>query len=60
MGAAMTRQSTRAGGCFLSIFILAGFVLGLAIKNPMKGILIGTGLGILLALATWLIDRRRR
>ena len=59
MGAAMARRSTHAGGCFLTIFILAGFVLGLAIKNPMKGILIGTGVGILLALATWLIDRRR-
>lgn len=52
--------STRAGGCFLTLCILAGFPLGLAIGNPMKGILIGTGTGIALALATWLIDRRRR
>jgi hypothetical protein len=34
--------------------------LGLAIGDPMKGILIGTGVGIVLALATWLIDRSRR
>jgi hypothetical protein len=26
----------------------------------MKGILIGTGAGIVLAVATWLIDRSRR
>ena len=52
--------STRAGGCFLTLCILAGFPLGLAIGNPMKGILIGTGTGIAHALATWLIDRRRR
>ena len=52
-------SSTRAGGCFLTISILAGFPLGLAIGNPMKGILIGTGTGIALALITWLIDRRR-
>jgi hypothetical protein len=54
------QRSTRAGGCFLTIFILAGFPLGLAIGNPMKGVLIGTGAGIALAVLTWLIDYRRR
>jgi len=58
MGAAMP-STAKAGGCFLTICILAGFPLGLAIGNPMKGILIGTGTGIALALLTWLIDRRR-
>jgi hypothetical protein len=58
-GAAMPTRATRAGGCFLTIFILAGFVLGLAIANPMKGVLIGTGTGAALALLIWLIDRRR-
>jgi hypothetical protein len=52
-------NSTRAGGCFLTVCILAGFPLGIAIGNPMKGVLIGTGAGIALALATWLIDRLR-
>jgi hypothetical protein len=51
---------TRAGGCFLTVCILAGFPLGLAIGDPMKGILIGTGAGIALAVITWLIDSRRR
>lgn len=60
MGRSMpARPTTRAGGCFLTICILAGFPLGLAIGNPMKGILIGTGIGIALAIITWLIDRRR-
>jgi hypothetical protein len=53
-------SKTRAGGCFLTICILAGFPLGLAIGNPMKGILIGTGAGIALATIIWLIDRRKR
>ena len=53
-------SSTRAGGCFLTVCILAGFPVGLAIGNPMKGVLIGTGAGIVLALATWLLDRSRR
>lgn len=52
-------SKTRAGGCFLTVGLLAGFPLGLAIGNPMKGVLIGLGAGILLATVTWLIDRRQ-
>jgi hypothetical protein len=55
----MTSRTTRAGGCFLTICILLGFPLGLAIGNPMKGVLIGTAIGAALALIIWLIDRRR-
>lgn len=53
-------NSTRAGGCFLTLFILLGFLYGLSIRNPLKGVLIGLGIGAVLAIATWLIDRRRR
>jgi len=56
----MTTRNTRAGGCFLTIFILAGFPFGLAIGNPMKGVLIGTAVGTALAVLLWLIDRRNR
>ena len=56
----MTSRNTRDGGCFLTIFILCGFLAGLAIRNPLKGVLIGTAIGAALAAATWLIDRRRR
>ena len=56
----MQRQTARAGGCFLTLCILAGVPAGLAIGNPMKGVLIGTGVGIALAVLTWLIDYRRR
>ena len=38
--------------------ILAGFVAGLAIGNPMKGVLTGTGIGALIAFILWLVDRR--
>jgi hypothetical protein len=55
----MRGSTTKAGGCFLTICILAGFPLGLLLGNPMKGVLIGLGAGIVLALITWLIDRRR-
>ncbi len=54
------RNTTRAGGCFLTICILAGYPLGLAIADPMKGILIGTGVGIAIAAGLWLIDSRKK
>ena len=50
-GAAHGSRTARAGGCFLTLFILGGFVAGLAIRNPMKGVLIGTGVGAVLAIA---------
>ena len=55
----MAANSTKAGGCFLTVCILAGFAVGLAIRDPMKGVLIGTAIGAALALALWLIDRRK-
>ena len=55
----MQRPTTRAGGCFLTVFILLGFLYGLSIRDPLKGVLIGTAVGAVLAIATWLIDLRR-
>jgi hypothetical protein len=55
----MASRTTRAGGCFLTLFILAGFFAGLALRNPMKGVLIGTAIGAAVAVVLWLIDRRR-
>ena len=48
-----------AGGFFLMIAILCGTVWGIAIGNPAKGLLIGTAIGIGIAVAVWLIDRSR-
>lgn len=59
MGVAMRGSTTRAGGCFLTLCILGGFAAGLAINDPMKGVLIGTALGVTLALALWFVDRGR-
>lgn len=56
----MQPSSTLAGGCFLTIFLLLGFLFGLSIRNPLKGVLIGLGIGIVLAVAIWLIDSRRK
>jgi len=56
----MQGSTTRAGGCFLTIFILLGFLYGLSIRNPMEGVLIGTGVGIAAAVVVWLVDSRRK
>jgi hypothetical protein len=53
-------STSRAGGCFLTLFIFLGFLYGLSIRNPLKGVLIGLAVGIVLAIVTWLVDLRRR
>jgi hypothetical protein len=60
MSARMQSSRTRAGGCFLTLFLLLGFVYGLSIRNPLKGTLIGLAIGAALAIVVWLIDLRRR
>jgi hypothetical protein len=51
---------TRAGGCFIAIFLMLGFLYGLSIRNPLKGVLIGLGIGVVVAIAVWLVDSWRR
>jgi hypothetical protein len=56
----MTGSRSLAGGCFLTLFLLLGFGYGLATQNALRGTIIGLGIGAVLAIATWLIDARRR
>ena len=55
----MDSSNSRGGGIFLILAIIIGAVWGITAGNPMLGILRGTGIGIVLAVAIWLIDRRR-
>ena len=54
------KPTPMAGGFFWMAAILIGAVWGIAAGNPMKGILVGTGAGAVIATAIWLIDRSRR
>jgi len=54
------RKNRQAGGCLLTFGILAGVAAGLYYREPSIGFLAGTAAGLLLLLAVWLIDRRRR
>ena len=59
-GQPMESKNMRAGGCLWMAAILLGTFGGVAAGNPMAGVLIGTSAGGAIALAVWLIDRRRR
>ena len=59
-GRGMAKRTPMAGGFLLMAAILIGAVWGVATGNPMKGILIGTGTGIAVALLIWLLDSRSR
>lgn len=53
-------RTPRAGGCFLVAAILLGFAAGLSTGDAMRGVVIGTAIGVVVAVAFWLFDRRRR
>ena len=55
----MAKRNPMAGGFFLTAAILGGAVWGISIGNPMQGLVIGTAVGIVLAVLIWLLDRRR-
>ena len=48
-----------AGGFILMAAILGGAAWGISIGNPIKGLLIGTAIGIAVAGLIWLVDRGR-
>jgi len=48
-----------AGGFFLIAPIVGGFFWGLASGHAMQGAIVGLGIGLLLALIIWLVDRPR-
>ena len=55
----MTKRPRAAGGFFLIAPIVAGFLYGLTAGRAIEWTTIGLAVGIVLALAVWLIDRRR-
>ncbi|MEO6247481.1 MAG: hypothetical protein ABIO85_02705 [Sphingomicrobium sp.] len=55
----MQTRSTRAGGLFLMLAIIAGTAWGTTASQPMLGVLSGTGAGIAISVLIWLLDRRR-
>ncbi len=60
--ALMNSPTPVAGGFFLVLPIIVGFLWGLTNGRAMQGAVAGLGVGLLLAAAVWLIDwlRQRR
>ncbi len=58
--APMNTPTPMAGGFFLILPIIVGFLWGLTGGRAMVGALAGLGLGLLLAAAVWLVDRFRQ
>jgi hypothetical protein len=52
------QRTRKAGGFFLMGAIMLGFAAGIATDDAMRGVVIGTAIGIVIALAIWLVDRR--
>ena len=55
----MTAKRPRAGGFFLVAPIIAGFLYGLSAGRTMEWTFIGLAIGLVLAVALWLLDRAR-
>jgi hypothetical protein len=56
----MRKPTPMAGGFFLVVPIIAGFFWGLGNGRAMQGVIVGAAIGLLLALAIWLVDRARQ
>lgn len=50
---------SRSGGAVLAACIIGGAAIGAGLGQPSIGFIAGTGIGLLLALLLWLLDRRR-
>lgn len=54
------RRTAAAGGIFLFLGPVVGAVYGISRGEPILWMLYGFAAGAVLAIAVWLIDRRRR
>ena len=56
----MQQRSPAAGGIFLFLGPVIGTIYGVEAGEPVIWMLAGFGIGVLLAFAVWLVDRRGR
>ena len=52
------RNLSRSGGCLLAISVVGGAFVGTVLGQPSIGFLAGSGLGLVLVIAVFLLDRR--
>lgn len=52
-------QPRLAGGIFVALGLLVGAIAGIALDQPSAGMVIGFGVGAVIAALIWLFDRKR-
>ena len=52
-------QPRLAGGIFVALGLLIGAIVGVAADQPSAGMITGMGIGAAIAVAVWLLDRKR-
>lgn len=52
-------KTPAAGGFPIAVGALLGTAVGVAARQPTIGFLVGIGTGVAIAVAIWLVDRRR-
>lgn len=52
-------RNPKAAGAPLALAIILGATIGGMVGQSTIGVLVGTGAGAALAIAVWLVDRRR-
>ena len=52
-------RNAQAGGIFLFLFPIIGLLYGVGRGNPIKWLLIGFAIGLVVAIGVWLNDRRK-
>ena len=55
----MARPNPSAAGAPLALLTVAGAIIGGMLHQPLLGAVIGVGMGILIAVAVWLWDRKK-
>jgi len=58
MDARMRRRVPRAGGALLALAILLGVGAGVIARESSLGFLVGFGIGVVLLILVWMMDRR--
>jgi hypothetical protein len=49
-----------AGGIFIALGLLIGAITGVFMDQPSAGAVIGMAIGTVIAVAIWIMDRKRR
>lgn len=53
------RRNAQAGGIFLFLAPVIGLLYGIGRSDPIKWLLVGFAIGVIITIGVWLNDRRK-